>query len=309
MPITRSVLQPLIRSAVQRVDGVIESTGTIMNDAFALYGLYDWLGTGNNIVRFYNPNSSPQERDFTAAELTDGTYASWYVSGITDIYKFYDQKGVSDHDMVSGGNSINNAAHYSSATNEAIFTTVGYFQYSYYNTASSSAITSAFQDQQVSSANTMVMSMRRATNAIQDLPISGRGLIGMRDNVTPYSITGADHRILKIKPQQYSSAIQLSYKATNGTTQLSTNTASLGTTLNTFTGGINEGGPGANDNFDIFVDGSHTVDEDYDISAFTRIAKFQLGDNKFNTQGAVFFNKELTQDEHDEVHTIMSANY
>jgi hypothetical protein len=281
-----------------------------MNDAFALYGLYDWLGTGNNVVRFYNLNSSPQERDFTADELTDGTYASWYVSGNTDIYKFYDQKGVSDHDMVSAGNSITNAAHYSSATNEAIFTSVGYFQYTYYQTTSSSAITSAFQDQQVPSANTMVMSMRRATGAIQDLPISGRALIGMRDNVTPYSITGADHRILKVKPQQYSSAIQLSYRATNGTSQLSTNTASLGTTLNTFAGGINvTGDPNPNDNFDIFVDGSHTVDEDYDISAFTRIAKFQLGDNKFNTQGAVFFNKELTQDEHDEVHTIMSANY
>jgi hypothetical protein len=309
MPLIQSVLQPIVRSAVQRVDGVIASTGTIMDDAFALYGLYDWLGTGNNIVRFYNPNSSPQERDFTEAELTDGTYASWHVSGTTDIYKFYDQKGVSDHDMVSGANSITNAAHYSSVTNEAMFTAVAFMQYSYYQTAVSSAITSAFQDQQVPSANTMVMSMRRPSGNIYDLPVSGRGLIGMRDGVTPYGITGADHRILKIKPQQYSTAIQLSYRATNNTTQLSTNTASLGyTTLNTFTGGINVTG-GVNDNFDIFTDGSHTVDEDYDISAFTRIAKLQLGDNRFNTQGAVFFNKELTQDEHDEVHTIMSANY
>ena len=113
MSLIQSAVQPLIRSAVQRVDGVIASAGTIMNDAFALYGLYDWLGTGNNVVRFYNLNSSPQERDFTADELTDGTYASWYVSGNTDIYKFYDQKGVSDHDMVSAGNSITNAAHYS----------------------------------------------------------------------------------------------------------------------------------------------------------------------------------------------------
>lgn len=308
MSLIQSVVQPIVRSAVQRVDGVIASAATIMDDAFALYGLYDWLGTGNNIVRFYNSNSSPQERDFTAAELTDGTYASWYVSGTTDIYKFYDQKGVSDHDMVSGANSITNAAHYSSVTNEAMFRAVGFMQYAVYQTASSSAITSAFQDQQVSSDNTMVMSMRRATGNLYDLPISGRSLIGMRDGVTPYGITGADHRILKVKPQQYSTAIQLSYKATNGTTQLSTNTASLGTTLNTFTGGINVV-QGANDNFDIFKDGSHTVDEDYNISAFTRMAKFQLGDNLFNTQGAAFFNKELTQDEHDEVHTIMSANY
>lgn len=281
----------------------------IFNDAFALYGLYDWLGTGNNIVRFYNSNSSPQERDFTEAELTDGTYASWHISGTTDIYKFYDQKGVSDHDMVSGANSIANAAHYSSITNEAIFTAVAFMQYSYYQTASSSAITSAFQDQQVSSANTMVMSMRKATSNMYDLPVAGRGLIGMKDGVTPYGITGADHRILKVKSQQYSSVIQLSYRATNGTTQLSTNTASLGTTLNTFTGGINEGVQLGNDTFDIFKDGSHTVDEDYNVSAFTRMAKFQLGDNRFNTQGAAFFNKVLTQDEHDEVHTRMSANY
>lgn len=307
MPLIQSAVQPLIRSAVQRVDGVT-SSATIMNDAFALYGLFDWLGTGNNVVKFYNPNSSPQERDFTAAELTDGTYASWYVSGTTDIYKFYDQKGVSDHDMTAAGSGFSSAAHYISATNEADFTGTGYYQYSYYQTSTSSAIGSAFSNQQVTSANTMVMSLRKPGTSLQDLPASGRSIIGMRDSFTPAGFTSANHRGLKIKGAMYSSLVQLTYRATDNSSQLSTNTSSLGVTLNTFSGGINVSG-GTNDDFDLFVDGSQTVDEDYDIHAFTSTDKFQLGDNKLRTQGALFFNKQLTQDEHDEVHTIMSAHY
>ena len=293
----------------QRQGQIRAAATTIMNDAFALYGLFDWLGTGNNVVRFYNPNSSPQERDFTATELTDGTYASWYVSGTTDIYKFYDQKGVSDYDMVAAGSGFSSAAHYISATNEADFLATGYYQYSYYQTTSSSAITSAFSDIQTTSANTMVMSLRKTGNNLQDLPVSGRNVIGMRDGFTPASFTSANHKGLKIKQSMYSSAVQLTYRATNNSGQVSTATTDLGTTLDTFAGGINVGGGGPNDDFDMFVDGSQTVDEDYDISAFTSIARFQLGDNKLRTQGDIFFNKQLTQDEHNEVHTIMSAHY
>ncbi len=289
----------------QRQGQIRAAATTIMNDAFALYGLFDWLGTGNNVVKFYNPNSSPQERDFTAAELTDGTYASWYVSGTTDIYKFYDQKGVSDHDMTAAGSGFSNAAHYISATNEADFTATGYYQYSYYNTASSSTISSAFDD---GSANTMVMSLRKTGDGMGDLPVTGRSIIGMRDGFTPAGFTSANHKGLKIKQAMFSSSVQLTYRAADNSTQLSTNTTDLGTTLNTFAGGINVTG-GVNDDFDLFVDGSQTVDEAYDIHAFSSADQFQLGDNKLRTQGAIFFNKQLTQSEHDEVHTIMSAHY
>ena len=292
----------------QRQGQIRVAATTIMDDAFALYGLFDWLGTGNNIVRFYNPNSSPQERNFTAAELTDGTYASWYVSGTTDIYKFYDQKGVSDHDMTAAGSGFSSAAHYISATNEADFTATGYYQYSYYQTSTSSAISSAFDDQQTSSANTMVMSLRKTGTGLADLPASGRSIIGMRDSFTPAGFTGANHRGLKIKSAMYSSSVQLTYRAADNSGKVSTATTDLGTTFDTFAGGINVSG-GTNDDFDLFVDGSQTVDEDYDIHAFTSADKFQLGDNKLRTQGAIFFNKQLTQDEHDEVHTIMSAHY
>ena len=81
------------------VDGVLK-TPTIFEDAFAIYGTVDYLGTGNNVVRFYNIGASTSERDFTEAELTDGTtYSNWLdgaSSSITRVAKLYNQLGDSD---------------------------------------------------------------------------------------------------------------------------------------------------------------------------------------------------------------------
>ena len=53
MPLIESVVQSVVKSAVQRVDGVLK-TPTIFDDAFAIYGVVDYVGNGDNVIRFYN---------------------------------------------------------------------------------------------------------------------------------------------------------------------------------------------------------------------------------------------------------------
>jgi hypothetical protein len=100
MPLSESVVQSVVKSAVQRVDGVIPGPSVLL-DAFGAWSTYDLYGTSSNVIRLRNPNSSPIERDFTATELTDGTYTSWYSSGDTFVSRMYDQKGSYDLFQVS----------------------------------------------------------------------------------------------------------------------------------------------------------------------------------------------------------------
>jgi hypothetical protein len=117
MPLIESVVQSVVKSAVQRIDGVLK-TPSLLLDAFGAWSTYDLYGTSSNVVRLRNPNSSPTERDFTATELTDGTYTSWYSSGDTFVSRMYDQKSSYDLFNVSAFtqpkyNSTDNAVqHY-----------------------------------------------------------------------------------------------------------------------------------------------------------------------------------------------------
>lgn len=294
----------------------------IFNDAFSMYGVDDYLGTGNAIVRLYNSNSSPQEKDFTAAELTDGTYTSWYVSGTTKVYKLYDQKGVSNHDLAAGGYQSSQAPTYINAGNYMDFAAVGYYQYATMQTAVSSAITDAFEDNSIPSHNTMVFSGQKKGNQIYHLPASGRSMIGMRDGITPMGLEQSEHRYIGIQTGMYSSNMVVSAKeeatvhngySTNLVQKFATPHVVLSTDMTTYAGGVNRLDiAGSNlTAYDFFVDGVDKLPNSTTtaLGAFMRIGKFQFGNNSWFTKGCAFFNKRLTQDEHTRVHNIMSATY
>lgn len=65
----------------------------VKNRAIGVYSTLSVLGTTDDVVQLYNASSSPTSKDFTATELTDGTYTSWYSSGTTKVTKLYDQQG------------------------------------------------------------------------------------------------------------------------------------------------------------------------------------------------------------------------
>ena len=90
MTLISPVVQSAVQSVVQRVDGVLSSP-SISSTAAKIYSFLDVLGNGNNVCQLYNASSSPTSKDFTATELTDGTYTSWYVSGTTKVTALYDQ--------------------------------------------------------------------------------------------------------------------------------------------------------------------------------------------------------------------------
>lgn len=294
----------------------------IFNDAFSMYGVDDYLGTGNAVIRLYCSSSSPQERDFTATELTDGTYTSWHVSGTTKVYKLYDQKGVSGHDMSAGGYQSSQAPTYVNAGNYMDFAAVGYYQYATMQTAVSSAITDAFEDNAVSSPNTMVFSGQKKGSQIYHLPVSGRSIIGMRDGVSPIGLEQAEHRHIGIQTGMFNTNLVVSAKeeatvhngySTSIVQKSATPHVTLSTDMTTYAGGVNRiYAPSSSvTEFDLFVDGVEKLPNSSTtaLGAFMRIAKFQFGNNSLFTRGCAFFNKRLTQDEHTRVHNIMSATY
>ena len=60
----------------------------IYNSAQGAWSVYDLYGTGMNVIRLRDGNF---ERDFTAAQLVDGTYDKWAVGSDIRVVKMYDQ--------------------------------------------------------------------------------------------------------------------------------------------------------------------------------------------------------------------------
>lgn len=284
----------------------------IFNDAFSVYGLYDWLGTGGNVVRMYNSSASPTERDFTEAQLSDGTYSTWAGSGTSKISKFYDLKGVSDHDIFASSSA--NQMQYYASDNEFFMNASGYYQYTTMQSTACDTIENAFADNQPANHTTMVMSARKTGTGLQDLPVSGRSFIGMRDAISPSNLEQVHHKAIGIRSAMYSSELELSAKGDDfvDVNKLGTPAVNLGTTLNTYAGGMyrtSAVGTVTTD-FDLFVDGVHSINESTtSLDAEVNIRKFQIGNNKLRSQGFAFFNKQLTQAEHTKVHNAFSAKY
>lgn len=91
----------------------------VLNRATKVYSFLDVLGSGNNVCQLYNANSSPTSRDFTATELTDGTYTSWYVSGTTKVTLLYDQSTGSGSGDIPISAPSSSAPNYDSSDNLA----------------------------------------------------------------------------------------------------------------------------------------------------------------------------------------------
>tara|TARA_X000000950_G_scaffold270552_1_gene350474 strand:+ start:316 stop:1200 length:885 start_codon:yes stop_codon:yes gene_type:complete len=100
MPLINTIIQPVIKSAVQRVDGVIDIPLLLKtySDATAGYSLRDIGANGGAVVRVRNDSTS--EQDFTASEVSDGTLASFCNGvGVGDgfVSIWYDQSGNGNH--------------------------------------------------------------------------------------------------------------------------------------------------------------------------------------------------------------------
>jgi hypothetical protein len=100
MALINTIIQPVIKSVVQRVDGVIDIPFLLetYSDATAGYSLRDIGANGGAVVRVRNDSTS--EQDFTASEVSDGTLASFCNGvGVGDgfVSIWYDQSGNGNH--------------------------------------------------------------------------------------------------------------------------------------------------------------------------------------------------------------------
>ena len=65
---------------------------SVFSSAYGVWSTKDVFGNNNNVIELVSSGASPSTRNFTATELTDGTYASW-VSSAPTVKTLYDQVG------------------------------------------------------------------------------------------------------------------------------------------------------------------------------------------------------------------------
>ena len=289
---------------------------SVFKSAFAIYGVVDYVGTGSNVVRFYNSSASSSERDFTATELTDGTYTTWLdgaSSAITRVAKLYNQLGDSDLDLSNPSSS--GRPYYETSENTIRYDTTGYFQFASISTNASGAVSkigNAFEDNITTSDTSFVLGARKKDDTLYGLPVSGRTMFALRDTYTPSTPWGSKHKAIAIKTGQYSDDIAISARGNDNTQVIEEHDTFDHSTLKTYIGEIQRQPVSSETSTDmnLFVNGTQEVDTnttslDNDID----IGRIYLGDNRYIMKGAILFNKILTTQEKAEIHTRMSEDY
>lgn len=288
---------------------------SVFHDAFAIYGVHDYLGTGGNVVRMFVYSASPQEKDFTADELTDGTFSDWAGSsaGYAKVAKIYNQMGDSDLDLSSP--VTNNYHFYDNTNNEIRPDSAGYYSYTNLFTIASGAsskIASAFEDNTTSSDTTFVAGMRKKGSSMYELPASGRTMMALRDTTSPVSAYQAKHKAIRVKASSLTDDIGVSAKGDDFVEVKFFHDTFDHSTCKTYIGEIERQPVAGTTSTDInfFVNGTQEIDENVTtLDADIDIGKFEIGDNRFNFKCIALFNKILTTAEKSALHTRLSEDY
>ena len=294
--------------------GQVEVVKNVFDDAFAIYGSVDMLGTGNAVVRMFVYSASPQERDFTETELTDGTFSTWAGSSASyaRVSKIYNQKGDSDLDLTHAMSSLYH--FYDPSTNEIRPDQAGYYQYTNMFTQASGAsskIASAFEDNTIDSHTTFVLGARKKGSSMYELPASGRTMFVLRDTTSPVTANQAKHKAIAIKNASLTDDIGISIRGDDFVYERNYHDT-FPTTLKTYIAEIQRlpiAGVVATD-VNMFVDGTQEIDVNTtNVDNDIELGKIEIGDNRYRFKCAALFNKILTTDERTEVHTRLSAHY
>ena len=307
MPLVESVVQSVVKSAVQRVDGVI-STPSLLLDAFGAWGTHDFYGAGNAVVRLRNSASSPTERDFTATELTDGTYTSWYSSGQTYVSKMYDQKG--SNDLYHASTSQH--PKYDSSDN-----TVQHYQPSQYIKSylwcdASTDIANTFDGNTgIAQATTLVASGKKPSGSVG---FTTGPAFGIFEGYAPTSFINRGHRSIVVGGGSFATKVGVSMRTEYppATVTFDEFQSDFPTSFKTYHALFNRvASVGTVTALDLYQDGTQTVDETTTtLGTNINQDRFVFGDNSGFKSNALFvFNKEFDSDEIDSIHTELSANY
>lgn len=288
---------------------------SVFHSAFAIYGSVDYLGTGNKLLRMFVYSASPQERDFTEEELTDGTFTTWAGSSASyaRINKLYNQLGDSDLDLSTPTSSLN--LFYNPTNNEVRTDSAGYYSYTRLFTQQSGAttkISNAFADNTIDSDTTFVLGARKNNSSMYGLPVSGRTMFALRDTTSPVSAYQAKHKAVRVKASSLTDDIGVSAKGDDLVEAKFFHDTFDHSTLKTYIFEIERipaSGVTATD-MNMFINGTQVIDEQTtNLENDIDLGRLEIGDNRYVFQGAILFNKILTTDEKSAVHTRMSEDY
>jgi hypothetical protein len=170
---------------------------TVASRANNVYSFLDIYGNGNDVCQLYNGTSNPTSRDFTADELTDGTYLSWYNSGTTLVTVMYDQKGSFDF----SDNSFS-APQYDDANNDMYFRKFNPYARSKVRsqTSDQSAINSTFGGNTNGQGTTIVSTLRNMTTVGV---ISNTPIFIIRDDNPTYSLNDRHKGLITVLNSGY----------------------------------------------------------------------------------------------------------
>ena len=299
--------------------GQVEVVKNVFSDAFGVWGVIDYVGSGNAVVRLKDTSNTLSETDFTATELTDGTFTSWLGSiNINNIRtaKLYNQLGDSTLDFSHP--SSNSQPRYYNSDNSINFNQAGYFGYHNLimtNNGATALVEAAFDDNTHTTNATLALAARKQDSSMYGLPVNNREMLILRDNYTPYHGTGAKH-VAIVSPSggsMYGNAdIGISAKDNNETIHQESIGSFDHSTFKTYVGGAyRTAAQGVvQTNFNFYVNGTEEIDTSVTtLGNSMDIGQIQFGNNRFVTQGCAIFKGELTAEQHAEVHTIMSAGY
>ena len=163
-----------------------------MAQAYGAWSTLDVFGTGGNVIRLRDASASPTERDFTATELTDGTYDSWAVSGegsvfVTDVY---DQSGSF---TVSNGSSVAQPKNIASDNSILFDRTAPFGNPRRLITSASTQINTDFGGNTIGDGVTFASSLRASSHSRTDK----QPIFGVRDNA-PASDLSDRHKFIII---------------------------------------------------------------------------------------------------------------
>jgi hypothetical protein len=282
---------------------------TLATNAYALYDLY---GTGGAVVRFLNSASTPTERDFTATELTDGTYTSWYVSGTTAVTTIYDQKASLNLVQSSGATQPD----YIASDNVIDFERFAFFGEQMASANDQSVIDNYEGNGGASGHNGDVTLIQSLIGNSSNTGTTTDNFFGIREGFAPVGFEQAAHRCLSVKDTT-TAAGHPSISAKSDTTAAVTDISSVAfstSTMKTYTGTFQrvEGGV-VTTNLKLYENDTATPIVDANNTTMTSTLsqdKFQVGGRpSFQTSAMLAFNIVLTAEQIAAAHTELSANY
>jgi len=276
---------------------------TVFSTAYGVWSTKDVFGTGGNVIELVSSGASPSTRNFTATELTDGTYASW-VSSAPTVKTLYDQVG--SLNLAQGFAGI--APLYVSSSNTLQFNKDGFMgNPRKMSSSSNSQVNTDFGGNTVTPHSQVTFAVNvKATTGSQGT--GSQVIAGVRDNAPTQPI---NQRAKYIIQNDATSIVGLRQRDQAYTIFDTFHDSAIGSSFENYIGSMqrNKQAEGATQTLlDMFVDGTQEIDANTTtLSTECQVFIFELGGSRFETNIFAAFDEALDATSVANLNTEMDA--